>query len=156
MRTHTRKRRRGTAPLAAIAAVAAFSAITFSSDQSSTGSAPAPAAQSAQAQKSGARGMTAFRDPDTGELREPTADEAAALAGQNVQEASVPEPIVSAQGISGLRLGDDQMTFTVATRNSDGTVSIQHAAGKTQAERKVRDNAVPRGLVAGKERALER
>ena len=100
--------------------------------------------------------MTAFRDPDTGQLREPTADEAAALANQSVQTASAPEPIVSAQGIEGLRLGDDQMTFTVATRNADGTVSIQHANGKTQAEQKVRDNAAPRGLVAGKERALER
>jgi hypothetical protein len=133
-----------------------LSAITFSSDQSSTGSTSAPAAQSAQAQTSGARGMTAFRDPDTGELREPTADEAAALANQSVQEASVPEPIVSAQGFSGLRLGDDQMTFTVATRSTDGTIAIQHATGKRAAEQKVRDNAVPRGLVAGKESVLER
>jgi hypothetical protein len=99
--------------------------------------------------------MTAFRDPDTGALREPTADEAAALASQSVQAASVPEPIVSAQGIEGLRLGDDQMTFTVATRSADGTISVQHAAGKTAAERQVRDNAAPRGPVAGKERALE-
>lgn len=156
MRTGTRKPRRGTTPLAAIAAVAALTAITLTSDQSRPGSSPAPAQQGVGAQTSGARGMTAFRDPDTGELREPTADEAAALANQSVQAASEPEPIVSAQGFSGLKLGDDQMTFTVATRSTDGTVSIEHAAGKTEAERKVRDNAVPRGLVAGKEALLDK
>jgi hypothetical protein len=155
--------------LAAIAAVAAFSAITLSSDQSSTTQAPAPATQGVTAQTSGARGgMTAFRDPDTGLLREPTADEAAALlASQTLQQtlgpsrlsvaaSSEPVPIVSATGIEGLQLGEEQMTFTVATRSTDGTVAVQHAIGKKAAEQKVRDNAVPRGLVAGKEGLLER
>ena len=149
MRTNTRqrKRKRTIAPLAAVAAVAALTAISVSGDQQRTGSTPRQRA---------AQGLTVVRDADTGELREPTPQELIDLQSQSAQTATAPEPIVSATGFEGLSLGDDQMTFTVATRNPDGTVSISHAAGKKNAERQVREGAVPRGLVAGKEQPLDR
>lgn len=152
--TPKRTKRRGVLFLvAALAAAAALSAVTFSSNQSRAASGTAQASSSAK-QTPRAQGSVVVRDPETGQLRDATPEELLELQGQGVAAASVPEPIVSAQGISGLRLGDEQMTFTVATRNADGTVGIAHAAGKTEAERQVRAGA--RGPVAGKEQVLER
>ena len=139
--------------LAAVAAAAALSAVTISSDQTST---PASVRGAAASQARSTQGMTAVRDPETGQLREPTAEELIELQSQTSQSADAPEPIVSATGFDGLKLGDNQMTFTVATRRADGTVNVEHAAGRKDAERQVREGAVPRGLVAGKERLLER
>jgi len=143
-----RKRKRTIAPLAAVAAVAALSAISISGDQR-TGAGRAVTAQTRSAQ-----GSVVVRDPDSGQLVEPTAQDLIDLQSQSAQTATAPEPIVSAAGIEGLRLGDDQMTFTVATRRADGTVNVAHAAGKKDAERQVREGV--RGLVAGKEQVLER
>lgn len=133
--------------LAAIAAAAAMSAVTISSDQRHD------SVSSRIASGSAAQGAVVVRDPDTGQLREPTADELVLLQGDQVQATEAPQPI-SASGFDGLQLDDSQMVHTVATRNADGTVSIQHASGRRDAERQVR--AAGRGLVAGKEQALER
>jgi len=136
--------------LAAVAAAAALSAVTVSSDQQRAAS----TGKQIGSQPRAAAGSVVVRDPDTGQFRDATPEELLALQGQSIQAAQAPEPIVSATGLAGLNLTDDQMTFTVATRNADGSVSIAHADGKTQADAKVR--AAGRGLVAGKEQPLER
>lgn len=144
MRTKTRKRK-GTPLAAAVAVAAVLSAVTISSDQQNR----------TQSSRTGsAHGLTAFLDPQTGQLREPTPEELIQLQGDRVQAASAPQPIVTETGFSGLALSDDQMTFTVATRGADGKISITHAAGKQDADRLMRAGA--RGVVAGKEQVLER
>ena len=159
MRTRTRKRKAKARPiLAATAAAAALAAVMVYTDQSSSASGARSAAQAAPAQR--AAGAVVVRDPQTGELREPTPQELLALTTPppgrfSLQAApSAPLPIVSPTGFDGLQLGEEQMTYTVATRKADGTVAISHAAGKTEADRQVA--AGQRGLVAGKERVLDR
>lgn len=154
------RRRRGTIPLAAVAACAALAATTFTSDRTG-GQAPSQGPRQGAAARRGANGLTAFIDPDTGQLREPTAEELAALANSQLDATrSAPTnattPIVAPSGIQGLTLGDEQMTFTVVTRAPDGTLAIEHAAGKTAAERRVRDIAASGGTVAGKEPLRDR
>jgi hypothetical protein len=157
--TRVRKGKRRIIPLAAIAAAAALGAIAFTSDRPRARSAP-QATQLPPHQTRGVQGATAFIDPATGQLREPTADELAELVNSQLGTgASTPtqaEPIVAPSGITGLKLGDDQMTYTVATRAPDGTVSIEHATGPKEAEQKVRRGAVSGGIVAGKEQLRDR
>lgn len=138
--------------MAAIAAAALLSAVTFSSSQRAT-SQTAMASNPAQ-RTPRAPGVVVVRDPETGQLRDATAEELLELQGQSLQGASVPEPIVTATGMSGLQLGADQMTFTVATRNADGTVGVAHAAGRKDAERLVQAGA--QVSVAGKEQLHEK
>lgn len=160
MRSSTRQRRASTPTrkqtlpvVAAVAAAAALSAVALSSAHSRMTSQPAASTRAAETPR--AHGSVAVRDPQTGELRDATPEELLELQRQSASGASVAEPIVSATGFSGLRLGDDQMTFTVATRNADGTVRINHAAGKRDAEQQVR-TIQQGGSVAGKEPLLER
>jgi hypothetical protein len=136
--------------LAAVAAAAALSAVSISSDQSRMTSTKTVAAHTP-----GTQGSVVVRDPETGALRDATPEELLQLQGNRLQAAEAPEPIVSATGLSGLKLGDDQMTFTVATRNADGTVSVEHAAGTRDAKRLVQTGEQG-GIIAGKERLLER
>jgi hypothetical protein len=77
------------------------------------------------------------------------------LRRQSAQTAEAPQPIVTDTGFEGLRLGDDQMAYTVARKRADGTIEIGHAAGKKDAEAAVR-RAASGGLVAGKETVHER
>lgn len=83
----------------------------------------------------------AFIDPQTGALREPTAEEVKEMAQEMAAASAMPaepEPITSAEGFPGLKLSDDFSTYTVASKNADGTVSIRHATGPKEAERLVR------------------
>jgi hypothetical protein len=112
-----------------------------------------PAATSAGARKGQA--STYFIDPATGLPREPTPEELLELQQQSVQAAEAPQPITTDTGFTGLRLSDDQMTYTVATRNADGSVTMSHAVGKKAATQLVQQ-AGPGGIVAGKEQRLER
>jgi hypothetical protein len=121
----------------------------MSSDQMTT------RAQSAPKGPARAQGAVAVIDPATGQLREPTAQELNDLRGVSTQAVEPPTPIVTATGFEGLSLGDDQMTFTVAVKNADGTVSVQHAAGRQDAKRQVIAGANG-GSTAAKERIVER
>jgi hypothetical protein len=158
VRTKTRKRK-ARPILAAVAAAAALSAVAISGHQQ--GSIATHAAPPIETSRNAA-GAVVVRDPETGELREPTPQELLDLQSQPdlifslraAQVQSGPQPIVSESGLQGLQLGEEQMTFTVATRRADGTVGVTHAAGKTDAEQQVRAGA--RGLTAGKEQLLER
>lgn len=157
MRTNRRKRK--ARPLmTVIAAAAALSAVTISSHQQGSPSHPAGTRFAGQGRNQA--GMVVVKDPETGEFREPTAQELIELQApaqpfslRAAQTALEPQPITTETGFQGLQLGDDQMTFTVATRGADGRVQVAHAAGKTEADRLV---AGQRGLVAGKETPLER
>jgi hypothetical protein len=173
VRSRPRKRKRTSALWsAATASAAVLAAITLSSDQQVTrASAAAPgqpavtaattttpsAAQTTTPRptKQGAGRSTIFIDPDTGLQRDPTPEELLELSNQRTVAAEAPEPIVTETGFSGLRLSDDQMMFTVATKRADGTIGVDHAVGKKAADQKVRD-AAKGGLVAGKERVVER
>jgi hypothetical protein len=135
--------------VAAAAATAALLAVTFSSSRSPAASRTAQVSSGAT-QTPRTQGAVAVRDPNTGQLRDATPDELLQLQGLGVA-GSVTVPIVSAQGFDGLRLGDDQMSFTVATRNADGSIGVAHATGKKEA-----DQLVKGGMVVSKERINER
>jgi len=109
----------------------------------------------ARTPSAGGHGSTYFVDPATGQPREPTPQELLDLqqAGQ-LQQAAAPEPIVSATGFNGLRLGDDQMMYTVAKRNADGTVTVSHAEGKAAAEQQVKQATLQ--STTGKEQPIVR
>ena len=99
-----------------------------------------------------------FIDPITKESHSPSPEEMQALAaagGVAAATTSEPEPIVAANGAPGLRLTDDQMTYSIATKNADGKVSVEHAQGKTEAQAKVRA-ASAGATTAGKERNDDR
>src|SRR4249919_3813478 len=99
-------------------------------------------------------GSTYFIDPVTKESHATSPEEIQALlaaGGPATLSVAEPEPIVGVDGAPGLRLTDEQMTYTIATKSADGTVSVEHAAGKTEALEKVRAASVD-GTKAGKER----
>jgi hypothetical protein len=117
-----------------------------------------PAARAASGTSASARkgqASTYFIDPATGLPRDPTPQELLELQQQSVQSAEAPQPITTDTGFAGLRLSDDQMTYSVATRNANGSVSLSHAEGRKGAERLV-ETAGQGGIVAGKEQRLER
>lgn len=77
-------------------------------------------------------GMTVFIDKETGELRQPSAEEAAALgqAMQRMMEASAgaaaaQEERATETGGVALAVGPEQLNFSVATVAADGTVRFE-------------------------------
>ncbi len=82
-----------------------------------------------------AAGLIVVRDPVTGQLREPTAEEAQALQSQSIQ--SAPEPISAPDGMTGLQLGTEQMQYTVATRDASGALHVTEVTGQRNAEKLV-------------------
>lgn len=71
----------------------------------------------------------AFRDPVTGKLRQPTAEEAAALAARQKlltpERALVFEIVTHPDGMKSVDLQGAFVAATVAVRNPDGTVTIR-------------------------------
>jgi hypothetical protein len=84
-------------------------------------------------------GQMLFIDPATGLPREPTSADLLALQPAGVPAA--PVPIAAPAGMEGLELSDDQMVYSVVTKNPDGTLSLKEVKGRKAAE----------GLQAGKE-----
>jgi hypothetical protein len=85
-------------------------------------------------------------DPATGqtrpiELDDPAMPQAAAAADPEVEQFALPG------GGVGAKVPDTADVFTVATKAPDGTVSIGHAVGLTEAQRKLQsaDKARPSG-----------
>ena len=100
-----------------------------------TAAAPADAAKApaaTPAETAGQAGMKAYIDPATGKLREPNADEAAAVAaaakvkGREALKAA-PEPVViqHAGGMVSAQLGEEYMEDVVVRKNADGTLAFQ-------------------------------
>jgi len=92
--------------------------------------APPPAHAAGQA--AGPQGMVVVRDPQTGQLRAPTADEARALTGSAAQR-KAPAGHVETVGPGGSRkvqLGRSALVYSVATRGPDGKLEEQCVSGE--------------------------
>jgi hypothetical protein len=91
-----------------------------------------------------ANGMIAVRDAETGELRAPTAEEAAALQSSAAKRdgttglLATPQPKVHTSGARGTRLTDEFATFSVAVKRADGSVEVEHVEGKSNADATVK------------------
>jgi hypothetical protein len=87
-------------------------------------------------------GQRAFIDPKTGKMRQPDANDLAALEprrrAQRAARAEGREEFAGTRGAIGVALTEDEMTSVVATRNADGTVSIEHVTGLKNADAAVR------------------
>ena len=97
---------------------------------------PTPAASPAS--PAGDSGQRAFIDPATGQLREPTPDEVAALEAAAPRKpltlASPPQFKQGPGGAVGMAVPEDLMSYSVAAINPDGTVSTVCVTGKAKAE----------------------
>ena len=101
----------------------------------------------AQAVRPAANGLTVVRDAETGQLRAPTADEAAALELPVPQATmrSAPaklEPRAHSNGARGSRLTNESMSHTVMLRQPDGTLAAQCFGSREEAEAAVRGASV--------------
>lgn len=156
----TRKRRRalalvaGAVLVAAIAALAATVSVQRANEPATRG--VAGAQPTAAGGTRGAQAQTLFVDPATGLPRDPTPEELQALQKVTTDTSPPPEPTYSVTGAPGLILTDEQMTYTVATKNPDGTVTVEHAGGRNEADRLVRKRTSRGGLRAGKEQRDDR
>lgn len=91
-----------------------------------------------------ANGMIAVRDPVTGQLRAPTAEELATLQAKSQVAkstraralSSTAEPVgrVNSRGATGFRPGPEHISYSVVTRNADGTLSSACVQGQDKAE----------------------
>jgi hypothetical protein len=114
-----------------------------------TNSAPQKVNEAAPKSLPVASGMRVFVDPVTGQMREPEAWEEQELSRQQQREAlregrvnprgerqmTSAAPIYHPSGAVGMQLGEDQMSYSVAKVNPDGTLSTdclpnQQAASK--------------------------
>jgi len=89
----------------------------------------APPARAAE-QAAGQQGMVVVRDPQTGTLRAPTADEARALLGNTTQR-KAPAQRVESVGPGGSRkvhMGRSALVYSVAKRGPDGKLEEQCAS----------------------------
>jgi hypothetical protein len=95
----------------------------------------APAAFAAE------EGLRVTRDAKTGQLRPATADEARALQGRATAPRGVlsgrlsPRPERLANGALRVELTQDQMMYSVATRNADGSITRECVPNAAVAER---------------------
>ena len=102
-------------------------------------------------------GMTVTKDPVTGELRTPTAEEFSTLQKQQAKDRAVKSkvnakaaPVASKaadavdterradNGAIGQHVGEEFMSFSVATRKADGTTSIDCVTGADAANKLVK------------------
>jgi hypothetical protein len=94
-------------------------------------------------------------DPATGQPRDLTQAELAALQAPSTAEVP-PQPIVSpTTGLEGLQLSEDQTLYSVATKRKDGTIAFNEVNGKREADRRVKAGASD-VLQAGREAANDR
>ncbi len=107
---------------------------------------PAAAAEAAKAAPHGPSSLTVVRDPATGQMRAPTAEEAAALAAQpaaaagaRAQRQAVTAPQqpllrVHAGGAVSMRMTDEMTSQVVAVRRAGGMVTTQCHDSKAAAK----------------------
>jgi len=100
----------------------------------------AVAAPGAMAAEEGAR---VARDPQTGELRLPNAKELRALQGPEVAPRGLltgrlsPQPRVLRNGAKAVELTAEQMSYSVVTRQADGSLAMQCVDSASEAQRLV-------------------
>jgi len=124
--------------------VVALAAGISASDTRHT-SASGPAVPASQA------GVRVYVDPQTGQVREPTPEEVAALdaaiqADRGVSALAGPQQFTGVGGVVGFRLDESFNSYSVASVNPDGSVSLDCVTGKKAA----RDAVSKRKRVAGK------
>lgn len=96
-----------------------------------------------------AQGMRITRDPVTGALRAPTAEENQALDAARAAQASqttptpVPAPIVHSDGAVEQQLTPESMVYSVMVRNADGSLSMQCVTGESTAKKIVQSKDKP-------------
>lgn len=108
-------------------------------------SASGPAVPASQA------GMRVYVDPQTGQLREPTPEETAALdaaiqADGRLRTLEGPQRITGVGGVVGFRLDESFNSYSVASVNPDGSVSLDCVTG----EKAAKNTVSKRVRVAGK------
>jgi hypothetical protein len=111
-------------------------------------------------------GMMAFIDPATGQIREPEASEIQALtkvqkkslkaakSTGSVSALTTPAYIHHPSGAVGMAVGEEQMSYSVARINPDGTISTACLPGQRAANEWLKDPG--RHTPAGKEKLDEK
>jgi hypothetical protein len=82
-------------------------------------------------------------DAATGLPREPTPAELQALTTPGTSGSIAPQPIAAPPGMRGLRLSDNHMVHSVATKRPDGSIAISEVQGADAAQRLVDAGAAP-------------
>jgi hypothetical protein len=113
----------------------------------------------------GAQAQVAARDGASTELRAPTALEAQALQSAGGKSGANrigmltgkvnPQPVVHADGTVEQELDASTMSFSVARRNPDGTVSMVCVTGEEQAKMALKGSFARAKAIAGKEHKHE-
>ena len=116
----------------------------------------APAAPAAPAADS----MVVVRDAETGQLRAPTADEAAALnaartpaTGRSAlkgNSSALLETMSHASGAIGVRVSDEMASYSVVTKRADGKLEAACVESKSVAEQAVQSGVLPAQQAAEK------
>ena len=91
--------------------------------------------------KPGQEGMVVVRDPQTGKMRAPTAQELQALRARAPRSAAAvagapqqPKALAGNHGARGVRLGEKTLVYDVVTRGADGKLSEQCVQGEAAAQ----------------------
>lgn len=102
-----------------------------------TGKPAATAAKQSTPPQAPAQGMRVFIDPATGKIRAPEPEELRQLAPAAPAVAlrtDSPGTILRGPGNAiGMKVGDSQMVYSVATKNADGTISFECVTGADNA-----------------------
>lgn len=123
------------APSPSPAAIPAAPAAKTEAKKAAKKAAPKSAAASAN--------MVVTKDPETGELRPATAEEREKLLGRRPLAKAQHEVITLPDGTVMVELGDDDMTYAVATRNADGSIAQGCVHGKEAARKAATPSAQP-------------
>ena len=115
-----------------------------------TAAAPATAPAKAKVVKkaapkapTGSANMVVTKDPETGELRPATAEEREKLLGRRPLARVEHEVITLPDGTVMVELGEDDMSYAVATRNTDGSIAQGCVHGKEAAKKAATPSASP-------------
>lgn len=116
-------------------------------------------------------GMRVARDPETGQLRAPTAEEAQALSAPAAGTSRTakttaprglitgrvnPPPVVYPDGTIEQELDDSTVMYSVARRGADGKIEMYCVPGKTEADKIVKGQVKGQKLATAKEHQHER
>ncbi len=106
-----------------------------------------------------ADGLVVVRDAETGLLRAPTAEEAAALTATSkagattrtgAKGAATFQTKLHASGAVGVRLNDDTASYSVVVKRADGTLVAACLESRSEAEQAVQSGVLPAQQAAEK------
>jgi hypothetical protein len=135
--------------IAALPLAALFAAVALHAPSASAQEAPAaPAQENAAAPAPAQQGMVVVRDPQTGQLRAPTATEMQALTKQRPSQSqglsqgqgralaapAKPTGVTRANGTRRVYMGDKNQVYTVVTRDAEGKLVKQCVQGEEAAK----------------------